>query len=139
MASPVFSSTGLKPSTAATKVVGVAGEAIAAGDQVYRAETTGLFWLSDANGAAAAKVVYGMAMNAAAAGQSLIVVSKDPVLTTGATTTVVMAAGDVLVLGETPGKVVVAPALTGDTVIVIGVALSGTTLNYGILAGGAVA
>lgn len=139
MALVVFSSTGLKPSVAAVKVIGVAAEAITAGDIVYRAVATGLYWLSDADGASATKVYAGMAMNTAAVGQSVLVVSEDPLLTTGATTTTVMAAGDILVLAETPGKVQVAPADSGSTVIVIGVALSATTLNLKAVVGGAVA
>lgn len=139
MALVVFSSTGLKPSVAAEKVIGVAGEAIAAGDIVYRAAATGIYWLSDANGVAAAKVMDGMAMNAAAAGQSVLVVKVDPVLITGATTTTVMVAGDILVLAATPGKVQVAPADSASTAIVVGVALSATTLNLKPVVGGAVA
>jgi hypothetical protein len=135
----VFSSTGLKPSISADKELGVAGEAISAGDVVYRAAATGLWWLSDANGTDAAKVVNGMVVNAAAAGQTVLVVKKDPLLTTGATSTVVIAPGDVLVLDTTPGKLQLAPADAGGVTVVVGVALSATSINLSIVAGGAVA
>jgi predicted transcriptional regulator len=58
----------------ATTETGVAGETVTAGQSVYKDATDGgKFKKADANGTAAQAVVYGIALNGAAAGQPLTV------------------------------------------------------------------
>lgn len=98
---------------------GNAGTAVIAGQPVYR-DTAGLWQLSDANSAAAAKAVSGIALHAAFTGQPLAVLTRGPI-TIGAAVVV----GKVYVLSGTPGGICPSTDLaSGMDTIIIGV---GTT------------
>lgn len=115
---------------------GTAGAAIAAGDVIYRDATDNVMKLSDANAAAPANTVSGIALNSAATGQPVAYATLDPDFTPGAAVT----AGEVYVLSATPGKIApVTDLASGYTAIVIGVGKAGNKLNFQPLAGGAVA
>lgn len=141
MALYVFDATLLKPSASGSCEVGTGGAAIEAGDALYYDTADSKWKLADANSAtAAAKIVTAMAMTPCAAdGCRLVICRKDPVLATGATTTQVMASGDVLVLSNTPGKLQPAPAASGGMTNVVAIALSDTTAILNPILGGAVA
>jgi hypothetical protein len=145
MASPVFASTTFKPSTAASQQVVIGGEAIAVGDAVYRDPTLNKYFLSDANsstpfsgGATSPQTVDGVCSAACAGdGCSMALTSGvGAVIDTGATTTVVMAAGDVLVLSTTPGKLQVAPATSGSKLIIVATATTATQMKLVLSVGG---
>lgn len=134
-----FPAGGLKPSVDADLVVGLAGEAIAYSSAVYRVLTTGLWKVSDSNAlTAAARQVDGLALNTAAIGQRVIVVRRDPNLTTGETTGEVLTSGRVVRLSGVPGRLQLATSGPGNNAVVVGVATSGTTMNLEILEGGEV-
>lgn len=139
MALYVFPTTTFKPSSSASCEVGIAGEAIAVGDALYRDSTTSKWYLSDANGAAAKQTVEGMAATASGAdGCRIVVCRTDDALDTGATTTQVMALGDILVLSATPGKLQPAPADSGSKSIVVALANTATQMKLVLKAGSAV-
>lgn len=140
MALYTFAAAGLKPSVYAEIETGTLGGTVAAGDFVYRDPVSGLWLLSEGDSAtAAAQTVDGWAMTGGVNGQKAVIVKRDKEMTTGATTTQVMAAGDVLVLSGTAGKAQPAPASAGSTAVVLGVALTATTINFNPVKGGAVA
>jgi len=142
MALYVIAATTLIPSTSAACEVGTGGAAIAAGDAIYQDTADSNKWkLCDADSATtAAKTVGALAATACAAdGCRLVVCRRDSALALGATTTQVMAAGDVLVLSNTAGKLQPAPASSGGKANVVGVASSATVINFYPLAGGSVA
>jgi hypothetical protein len=132
----VFSASGLKPSVGARVTVGIAGETVAYGAAVYCVPETERWWQSDANGAAAKRVVHGLALNAAVVGQSLLVVQEDPHLRTGLTTGEVIAAGSILVLSTAPGVLKIGAAVSSSTAVVVAVANSSTEIHFKPLAGG---
>lgn len=87
--------------TGAIVLTGTAGEAITAGQALYKKASDQLLYLADANGLAALRVVVGIALNSAAVGQPLFYTSGTINLgATGAPT-----AGVVYVLGTTPGAI----------------------------------
>lgn len=121
------------PSSAAQKTSGVAGATIAAGQLVYRdASDSNKFKLTDADSAtAAARVVYGIAINSASAGQPLNVCTSDTALAIG---THSQAVGTIIIMSDTAGGLMPAADVeTGDYVTVVAIAKSATTIAFGIL------
>jgi hypothetical protein len=116
-------------SASAKRVTGVAGAAITAGQVVYLDPASGTYKLADCNsGTAAARSPAGIALNGAAAGQPLVVVTSGPI-TTGATIT----AGVAYYLSATPGGICpVADLTTGCFPVVLGFATSASVLTLDI-------
>ena len=132
------------PSAAAHRVEATAGATITAGQLIYLDSTDtdtsgkGKAKLSDANGSAALRVVDGIAINGASAGQPLVYVTFDPALTIGGSQTV----NTILVLSGTAGGLAPAADLaSGWYVTVLGVVKTSTTLYFrapGLISGAAV-
>ena len=146
MALYVFSAADFKPSSSASVQTVIGGEAIAVGDAVYRDATLDKWFKCDADSATPASGGGSTAPNAgieglcasacAGDGCRMSVVTADTALATGATTTQVMAAGDVLVLSGTAGKLQPAPADAGDKLLIVGGAMTATSIKLGFLAAG---
>ena len=79
---------------------GTAGATITAGQVVYK-DSSNLFQLSDANGAAALRVAYGIALNNASLNQALQVALAGTTVNIGGT----VVAGTIYVLGDTAGAI----------------------------------
>jgi hypothetical protein len=124
-------------SASAVKTTGVAGATITAGQVLYKdGADSNKMKLADANGAAALRVVEGIALHGASAGQPITYVTRDPGLTVGATLVV---GTSYMLASDTPGGIAPdADAAAGDYVTVLGVAKSTTQLNFQITASGAV-
>jgi hypothetical protein len=127
-------------SAAGKKSEGIAGEAISAGQPVYKDSSDGnKLKLTDAN-AAGKRGVVGIALNDAATGQPVHFCISDPALAIGATVSI----GYVAILSATPGGIApVADAASGMEVVILGVGVSTTAIrcnfNQGsVLAAGAV-
>lgn len=107
---------------------GSAGEAITAGQPVYKA-ATGKWMLADSNSAtAAARKAGGIALNGAALNQPLAV-HKAGDITIGGTLT----AGVAYYLSDTPGGICpVADVGAGEYVCLLGIAKSASVLSVGI-------
>lgn len=107
----------------ATLEHGTAGEAIAQGKVVYRAEADKRYKLADNNSATAeARVPRGIALNSAATGQPLTILKAGP-LTIGGT----VVANTAYYLGDTPGGICPVADLTpgaGEYVALVGMATS---------------
>jgi hypothetical protein len=115
---------------------GIAGAAIAQGDVLYKDTADGnKLKLADANGAAATRIVEGIAVNAAAANQPVNYVKFDTNMTIGGTTV----AGTVYVLSENEGKIAPIGDVTtaASTIAVLGVGLPTNKLYVSILNTGA--
>jgi hypothetical protein len=108
---------------------GTAGATITAGQAVYRDASTGKYLLADNDSATAgATEPVGIALNGAASGQPLAVLTKGPV-TIGATLT----AGTDYWLSSTAGGICPRADLgAGDTAVLIGTASSATVLDVAI-------
>jgi hypothetical protein len=109
-----------------------AGATITAGQAVYLDSTTSTWKLGDANAAAPANTVQGVALHGASSGQPLAVQTAGPI-TIGAT----VAVGTIYVLSATPGGI----APHGDLVStwytnVIGVGISATQIQLNIINSG---
>lgn len=117
-------------SSASNSFAGKAGEAIVAGDVLYK-HADGTMRLADSNATALTAAVKGIALNNAATGQPVDFVAQDTALALGAAALVV---GGVYVLAPVPGKMrLIDEAQAGDRISIIGVGLSATTLHVGIL------
>lgn len=116
-------------STSARPNVNTAGTTITAGQPVYQDPTTMQFSPADANAASPLYDVVGIAMNNAALGQPLIIVTADPQFTPGCT----LAIGDIMILSGTLGRVCPsADAASGWFVATLGVAYSTTQMKLQI-------
>jgi hypothetical protein len=117
----------------ATRKVGIAGATITAGQVVYRDSADGKYKLADNNSAtAAARAPKGIALNGAANGQPLCVLTEGAV-TIGATLT----AGVAYYLSDTPGGICpVADLASGEYPSIIGIAKSTTVLDVKIQSAG---
>jgi hypothetical protein len=122
------------PSANAVKSTYTAGATITAGQLIYLdtadvdAQGIGKAKLSDANGATALRVVDGIAINSASAGQSVTVVTYDPALVIAASG---LTANTILISSATAGGVAPSADLTtGWYLTVIGVVKSGTTIFF---------
>lgn len=108
----------------------VAGEALTAGDAVYRRTNDNAILKTDANAAASA-VFLGIAMNSAATGQPVAVQISGLVNIGGG-----VPAQTVLVLSPTAGKLMpVQDLAAGDVPSVVGTVLSGGLLSLGAVRG----
>lgn len=122
------------PSANAQKFEATAGATIVAGQLIYldTADTDatgkGKAKLSDADSATAAvRVVDGMAINSASAGQPIFYITFDPFLTVGGSQTV----NTVLISSSTAGGLAPAADLsTGEYLTVVAVVKSGTILYF---------
>lgn len=108
---------------------GTAGEAITAGQVVYRDSTTAKYMKADNNSATAeAKVPRGVALNGAAANQPLAICTRGSV-TIGAT----LSGGVAYYLSDTAGGICpVADLGTGETATILGISTSTTKLKIDI-------
>lgn len=112
----------------ATTKNGTAGATVTAGQAVYLDGTDSKYKLADSNGAAALRSPDGIALNGAANGQPLRVLTAGPV-TIGAT----MTAGVAYYLSDTPGGICpVADVGSGEYSSLLGIATSTTVLNVDI-------
>ncbi len=113
---------------------GVAGETITQGQLVYRDASSSSYFKSDANAAtAAARVVRGVALNGASAGQPLQIARPGADITMNA----VFTAGVTYYLSDTPGGIApLADVGTGEYYTPIGVAKSTTVLAFNPTASG---
>ena len=107
---------------------GFALGAVTAGQVVYRDAATQQFGLADNNGATATRVPVGIALNGAAAGQPLTILTFGSIAIGGT-----MTAGVAYYLGDTPGGICpVADLAIGETATLIGIATSTSILRVDI-------
>jgi hypothetical protein len=113
----------------ASRDSGVAGEAITAGQAIYRSSTTRKWMKADSNSATAeARKATGIALNGAALDQPLQV-QKSGDITIGATLT----AGTAYYLSDTPGGICpLADVGAGEYVCLLGLAKSTSVLTIDI-------
>lgn len=112
----------------ATVATGRAGATITAGQVVYKEAASGKYKLADSDSATAeVKAAAGIALNGAADGQPLSVLTSGDV-TLGS----VLTAGTAYYLSETPGGIQPAADLAGEDVIQLGLAKSATVLSVRI-------
>jgi hypothetical protein len=144
----VITAANFKPSDNATLEVGKGGEAIAVGDAVYYDSTLQKWYKADANSSTVASGgsvapnagVDGLAASACAGnGCRFVVVRSDDELDTGATSTDVLAAGEVVVLSATAGAIQPAPAASGSKTTVVAIANTTTQIKLVKKTGGTVA
>lgn len=132
------------PSSNAVISQGTAGATIAAGQLIYLdgddtdSNGKGKAKLSDCDSATATiRVVDGIAINSASAGQPLVYVTFDPNLTIGGSQT----ANVILILSSTAGGIAPSADLTtGEYLICIGVVKTATTIYFrapGLISGAA--
>lgn len=138
MASLSITAANVIAGTDSTSEYGTAGATITAGQAVYYDETTSKWKLADCDDATAAvrmSAKGGVALNGASDGQPLKVLRSGDI-TIGAT----MTAGTSYYLSPTAGGIApLADVLTGDTIVLIGVAHSASVLNVAINYTGATA
>jgi hypothetical protein len=135
MAALTVTAASVVPSSTATLVTGVAGVAITAGQLVYLDSATGKYGLCDADsGTPAVRVPAGIAVNGAAANQSLTIATKGPV-TVGATVT----QGLAYYSSPTAGGISpVADLIAGNYPSFLGFATSASVLTLNIVQAGVV-
>jgi hypothetical protein len=132
MANLVLTPANVVPGDNANPQRATAGVAVQAGDLVYK-DTTGKLQLSDADGAAAAQAVQGMAVNSAGAGQPANFVTEDDDLDTGGAAV----EGLPYFLSATAGKMCEAGDLaTGMRSIFVGIGKADGKLNFKPVVGG---
>lgn len=137
MATLAITAANVLASASATKKTGVAGATITAGQVLYKdAADSNKLKLADANGAAALRVVEGIALHGASNGQPLTYVIRDPNFNPGA---VLVVGTTYMLASDTPGGIAPdADAAAGDYVTTLGVAETTTGLNItGFTAAGA--
>ena len=130
MADLTLTASSVVPGDSAIIQSGVAGAAIAAGEVVYKdTSDSNKLKLADANGATAIiRLVAGIAICSAAAGQRVSYVTEDDDLTLGSG---LFAIGDVLILSATAGKIApVADLATGMYNTVLGIATTTGKINF---------
>lgn len=128
----VVTATSVVKGATAKVLNGTAGATIAAGQAVYRDSATGNYLLADSNGAAAARIPGGIALNGAAINQPVQVLT-DGEVTIGAT----MTAGVTYYLSDTPGGICpVADVGSGENAVYLGIAKSASVLAVYIQASG---
>jgi hypothetical protein len=132
MADLTITATSVVKGANAKTIEGTAGATIAAGQAVYRDAATGNYLLADSNGAAAARIPGGIALNGAAVNQPVEILTEGDV-TIGATLT----AGTDYWLSDTPGGIAPrADVGAGENAVLIGVASSTSVLSVDIKAVG---
>ena len=108
---------------------GIAGEALTAGQVVYKLSTDKKFYKADCDSAGKTSV-YGIALNGAAAGQP-VSVQKSGSITIGATAAPTV--GEIYVLSGTAGGIAPeADLASGDTVSILGVGESASSIQLRI-------
>lgn len=129
MANLVITAANVLAGTGAVRESGTAGEAITAGQVVYRASATQKYMLADANAATAeARTARGIALSGAALNQPLSIVKSGDV-TIGAT----LVAGTDYYLSDTPGAIAPRADIgAGEFVCFLGIAKSTTLLGLNI-------
>lgn len=129
MADLTVTAASVVPGSNATKVQGVAGETITAGQAVYRDTTTRKYMKADSNSAtAAARQSVGIALTGSSLNQPIVVQTAGDV-TIGAT----MTAGVAYYLSDTAGGICpVADVGSGEYVCLLGVSKSTTVLTVDI-------
>jgi hypothetical protein len=134
MADISLTASAVVPSSAAVIRKATAGATITAGQLLYLdtadldAQGIGKAKLSDANGAAALRVVDGIAVNGASAGQPVEYVTYDPALAVAASD---LTANQVWISSATPGGIApVADLTTGWYLTAIAVVKSATTIFF---------
>lgn len=121
----------VRASTNATKKNGVAGATIAAGQPLYLDPADNSYKLLDTNGASPLYKFAGMALNSAAAGQPVSVVSEDPNYTHGLTLSGggAVPVGAIVIASATAGALApVGDLASGYYTTVIGVTKTATTM-----------
>jgi hypothetical protein len=118
-------------SAAGKSATGIAGEAITAGDALYRDAADGKkMKLGDAN-AVGKRDILGIALNDAAVGQPVEYCTSDPALVIGGTVSI----GYIAILSGTPGAIApAADAAAGMEVVVLGIGVSTTALKVNFAA-----
>lgn len=125
MADLVITAANVVAGNGASRRDGTAGEAITAGQVVYLDAADQRYKLADCDAAAALRSPRGIALNGAAAGQPIEVLTEGPV-TIGA----VLTAGTAYYLSGTPGGIApVADLATGDYPTIVGIATSASVLD----------
>jgi len=126
--------------SSASVMDGTSGDTITAGHAVYvNTNDSNKIYRADADGTSPSASPAGIALHAALAGQPIRYVTEDPAFTFGGT----VAIGDTIFLSDTPGGLTLAGAQlaspeleSGDTIVVMGVAVTTTTVNLRIVIGG---
>ncbi len=133
MADLVITATSVVPAASAKLETGVAGEAITAGQMVYKAAASGKFFKADCDSATAeVRSPVGLAVNGGAANQPLTIVKKGQV-TLGA----VLTEGVGYYLSGTAGGICpVADLGSGDYPVFLGFAISPSVLNLDMVEAG---
>ena len=135
MANISVTAASVKASAAATIVGGSAGASITAGQPVYQ-DVNGVWQLAGANIAASASALTGIALDAAAVGQPLLVCVADPSFTHGGAA---VTTGEIVMVSATPGALCPsADATTGFYPVILGIAISATKMIVRPLAAGVV-
>jgi hypothetical protein len=129
MADLVITAAAVLAAASATVEAGKAGATITAGQPVYRDSADQKYKLSDADSAtAAAKAPRGIALNGGSDGQPLSIIKSGDL-----TMNAVLIAGTAYYLSPTPGGIApLADVLSGDDVVLLGVAKSTTVLAVDI-------
>jgi hypothetical protein len=134
MADIVLTAANVLRSSAGQQTQGNAGEAIAAGDTLYKSTADQKLYKADGNDVAKKDVV-GVAANTAGAGQPLFYIYEDMDLVLGAHAIPV---GTVIIQSATPGKMCpVEDLASGNYTMVLGVIKTATTMALRIVGGGA--
>ena len=133
MADISITASAVVPSSSAVYKYATAGATITAGQLIYLdtadldANGIGKAKLSDANGAAALRVVDGITVGGASAGQPVAIVTYDTALVVGSGLT----ANNILILSDTPGGIAPSADLgAGEYLSVIGVVKTATTIFF---------
>ena len=132
MADLVVTAASVQPGAGAATKKGTAGEAITAGQAVFKAADNTI-QLAENDQTVDEAAIVGVAVNSAeAAGQPV-----EYVITGEVTFNAVIAAGQVYIVGAAPGGIAPeADAITGEFVSVVGVGVSTTSIKLGILQSG---
>ena len=139
MAAISITASSVLKSATASRVTGIAGTTITAGQALYiDTGDSNKLKLADANGTAPANTFAGLAENNASAGQPVSYVGID---TGGFTIGATVLAGDTIWLSPTPGGITKTQAdlVAGCTVVCLGTMLTTTTLALNPVVGGVVA
>lgn len=106
----------------------VAGESVTQGQPVYRKSSDNRYYKAD-NGAQASARAAGIALDAASAGQPMVIAITGSTLNIGGTVTV----GAAYYVGSSGGIIPAADLGSGDYVTFLGVGVTTTNIKVGIL------
>jgi hypothetical protein len=135
MADLSLTAANIVPSVNATKASGTAGEALAAGDLIYKKASDGFYYKADANDSTKVPVV-GMAACSAATAQPFFFYTADSALEVGSHSAGI---GTPLFSSATAGKICPAADLsTSMRTQLIGITTTATKINFAIVDGGVV-